>query len=119
LRLGLHIKQRTLPLVSRHADAWLKPKSEVPRPLDLLHRLCDKAARDFGMVEGTAPLGFDVGEGGEKVGEVIGQVRWLAAMGIETAHGWRVGVDRITPLEILGREAIPAAAELRPRGDLA
>jgi hypothetical protein len=74
----LRIKRRTLPLVSRHADARLKPTLEVPRPLDLLHRLCDKAGRDSGTVEGTAPLGFEVGKGGEKVGEVIGQLRWLA-----------------------------------------
>ena len=36
-------------------------------------------------------------------------------MGIETVIGWVVGVDRIRPIEIIGREVIPAVAELGPR----
>jgi hypothetical protein len=36
-------------------------------------------------------------------------------MGIETVFGWVVGVDRITPIETMGREVIPAVAELGPR----
>jgi hypothetical protein len=33
-------------------------------------------------------------------------------MGIETVYGFVPGVDRIRPLEIMGREVIPTAAEL-------
>lgn len=40
------------------------------------------------------------------------RLRWLADMGIETVFGWVVGVDRIAPIEIMGRQVIPAAAEL-------
>lgn len=43
---------------------------------------------------------------------VVDQLRWLAGMGIQTVFGWVVGVDRIAPLEIMGREVIPAVAEL-------
>jgi hypothetical protein len=43
---------------------------------------------------------------------VIDQLRWLADLGVETVIGWVVGVDRITPIEIMGREVIPAAADL-------
>jgi hypothetical protein len=32
-------------------------------------------------------------------------------LGIETVLGWVVDVDQITPLEVMGREVIPAAAE--------
>jgi hypothetical protein len=42
---------------------------------------------------------------------VAEQPRWLAGMGIETVFGWVVGVDRITPLEVMGREVIPAVAD--------
>ena len=77
----------------------------------MLRRLCDEAGRDYDAIEKTAPFGFDVGEDGSKVGELIGQLRWLASMGIETVFGWVVGVDRITPLEIMGREVIPVVAE--------
>jgi hypothetical protein len=33
-------------------------------------------------------------------------------MGVETVLGWVVGVDRITPIEVMGREVIPAIADL-------
>jgi hypothetical protein len=74
--------------------------------------LCDQEGRDFGRIEKTVPFGFDVGRNGSKVGQLIGQLRWLASMGIETLFGWVVDVDQITPLESMGREVIPAAAEL-------
>jgi alkanesulfonate monooxygenase SsuD/methylene tetrahydromethanopterin reductase-like flavin-dependent oxidoreductase (luciferase family) len=83
---------------------------EIPRQLDLLRRLCDEVGRDYDAIEKTAPFAFDVGEGGAKVGELLDRLRWLAGMGIEMVSGWVVGVDRITPIEIMGREVIPAAA---------
>jgi hypothetical protein len=33
-------------------------------------------------------------------------------MGIQSVFGWVVGVDQIKPLEVMGREVIPAAADL-------
>jgi F420-dependent oxidoreductase-like protein len=106
-------ERRTLPLVARYADACnLRPSPEIPHQLELLHRLCEQEGGDFDAIEKTAPFGFDVGPDGPKVGELIGQMRWLAGMGIETVFGWVVGVDQITPLEIMGREVIPAVADL-------
>ncbi|WP_376795472.1 TIGR03560 family F420-dependent LLM class oxidoreductase [Thermogemmatispora sp.] len=106
-------ERRTLPLVAKYADACnLRPSPEIPRQLELLRRLCAEAGRDYDAIEKTAPFGFDVGPRGEKVGQLIGQLRWLASMGIETVFGWVVGVERIEPLEIMGREVIPAVAEL-------
>jgi hypothetical protein len=49
---------------------------------------------------------------GPKLAELLGQLRWLASLGIETVFGWVVGVDRIKPLEVMRREVIPAVAEL-------
>jgi F420-dependent oxidoreductase-like protein len=110
-------EQRTLPLVARYADACnLRPSPEIPRQLELLKRLCEREGRDYAAIEKTAPFGFDVGPDGAKVGELMEQLRWLAGMGIETVFGWVVGVDQITPLEVMGREVIPAAAELTPDG---
>jgi alkanesulfonate monooxygenase SsuD/methylene tetrahydromethanopterin reductase-like flavin-dependent oxidoreductase (luciferase family) len=104
-------EKRTLPLVARYADACnIRPSPEIPRQLDLLRRLSDEAGRDYDAIEKTAPFAFDVGEDGSKVGQLIDQLRWLAGMGIEMVSGWVVGVDRITPIEIMGREVIPAAA---------
>jgi hypothetical protein len=58
------------------------------------------------------PFGFDVGEDGSKAGAVVDQLRWLAGMGVQTVLGWVVGVEGITPLEVMGREVIPAVAGL-------
>jgi F420-dependent oxidoreductase-like protein len=107
-------ERRTLPLVARYADACnLPPSPELPRKLDLLRSLCEQAGRDYAAIEKTAPYFFDVGPNGSKVGELLEKLRWLASLGIETVFGWVVGMDRITPIEIMGREVIPAAAELR------
>ena len=45
----------------------------------------------------------------------MSQLKWLSSMGIETVLGWVVGVDRIDPIEVMGREVIPAVAELGAR----
>jgi F420-dependent oxidoreductase-like protein len=106
-------ERRTLPLVARYADACnLPPSPELPRQLDLLRRLCEQEGRDYDAIEKTAPFGFDVGADGAKAGEVVDQLRWLAGMGIETVFGWVVGVDQIVPLAVMGREVIPAVADL-------
>lgn len=107
-------ERRTLPLVARYADACnLRPSPEIPRQLDLLRRLCEQEGRDYDAIEKTVPFGFDVGVGGSEVGALMNKLRWLARLGIQSVFGWVVGVDQIKPLEIMGREVIPAAAELR------
>lgn len=106
-------EKRTLPLVAAYADACnLSPTPELPRKLELLRHLCDEGGRDYDAIEKTVPFGFDVGEDGEKAGEIVEQLRWLADLGVETVIGWVVGVDRMTPIEIMSREVIPAAADL-------
>jgi F420-dependent oxidoreductase-like protein len=108
-------EKRTLPLVVRYGDACnISPGPELPRKLDVLRRLCDEAGRDYDTIEKTVPFGFDVGEDGSKAGAVIEQLRGLAELGIETVIGWVVGVDRIWPIETMGKEVVPAAAELGP-----
>lgn len=110
-------ERRTLPLVAKYADACnLRPSPEIPRQLELLARLCAEAGRDFARIEKSAPFFFDVGAGGAKVPELLDKLRWLAGLGVETVFGWVVGVDGLRPLEIMGREVIPVAAELRPGG---
>ncbi|HET7076781.1 MAG TPA: LLM class F420-dependent oxidoreductase, partial [Chloroflexia bacterium] len=66
--------------------------------------------RDYDSIEKTCPFLFDPGEGGSKVKELIDRLHWLAGMGIQTVFGAVPQVDRISPLEVLGREVIPAVA---------
>jgi F420-dependent oxidoreductase-like protein len=105
-------ERKTLRLVARYADACsLRPSPEIPRKLDVLRRHCEKEGRDYDQIEKTCAFGFNVGENGEKVGELIGQLRWLSDMGIETVIGVVPNVDRIEPLEIIGRKIVPVVAD--------
>ena len=106
-------EHRTLRLVARYANACsLRPTPEIPRKLDLLRRYCEEEGRDYGAIEKTCVFAFDVGDGGSRVGELIERLRWLGGMGIQTVVGRVEHVDRIAPLEVIGREVIPAVADL-------
>jgi alkanesulfonate monooxygenase SsuD/methylene tetrahydromethanopterin reductase-like flavin-dependent oxidoreductase (luciferase family) len=106
-------EKKTLRLVARYADACsLRPGPQVPEKLDVLRRHCEVEDRDYSSIEKTCAFAFDVGEGGEKVDGLIGQLRWLSGMGIETVIGFVPNVDRITPLEIIGERVIPAVAKV-------
>jgi F420-dependent oxidoreductase-like protein len=104
--------EKTLRMVARYANACnVRPGPDIPQQLETLRRFCDEEQRDYDAIEKTCPFAFDVGEDGSKIGELLGRLRWLAGMGIQTVIGFVPHVDRITPLEILGREVIPAVAE--------
>ncbi len=106
-------EQKTLRLVARYADACnLQPGPQIPKKLEVLRQHCEAEGRDYDAIEKTCMFAFDVGEDGSKVGELIGQLRWLASMGIQTVLGVIPHVDRITPLEVIGREVLPAVADL-------
>jgi F420-dependent oxidoreductase-like protein len=105
--------EKTLRLVARYADACnIRPGPDIPQKLETLRRFCDEQQRNYDAIEKTCPFAFDVGENGQNVSALLGQLRWLAGMGVQTVIGFVPRVDRITPLEIIGREVIPAVAEL-------
>jgi F420-dependent oxidoreductase-like protein len=106
-------EKKTLRLVARYADACsLRPKPEIPQKLDVLRRHCEAEGRDYDEIEKTCAFAFDVGENGERVDEVVAGLRWLSGMGVETVIGVVPDVYRITPLEVIGREVIPAVTDL-------
>jgi F420-dependent oxidoreductase-like protein len=106
-------EQKTLRLVARYADACnLQPGPQIPHKLEVLQKHCEAEGRDYDAIEKTCAFAFDVGEDGSKVGDLIGQLRWLASMGIQTVFGVVPQVYRVEPLKIIGREVIPAVADL-------
>src|SRR6266567_1788950 len=106
-------EHKTLRLVARYADACnVSPGPQVPQKLEVLRQHCEAEGRDYDAIEKTCAFAFDVGEDGSKVSELIGQLRWLASMGIQTVFGVVPQVYRIEPLEIIGREVLPAVADL-------
>jgi alkanesulfonate monooxygenase SsuD/methylene tetrahydromethanopterin reductase-like flavin-dependent oxidoreductase (luciferase family) len=105
--------KKTLPLVARYADACnVRPGPELPQTLDVLRSLCEAEGRDYDAILKTCPWRFDTDEKGENVSALIEQLRGFARMGIDMVVGRVVDDYRITPIELMGREVIPAVAEL-------
>lgn len=106
-------EQKTLRLVARYADACnLHPGPQIPSKLEALRRHCAAEDRDYDAIEKTCMFNFDVGKDGSKTGELIGHLRSLAGMGIQTVFGPVAHVDQLTALQAIGLEVIPAVADL-------
>ena len=110
-------EKKTLRLVAQYADACnLFPTPELPHKLDVLREHCKAVGRNYDEIEKTAVFQFDIGENGEKAGQVIGGLRWLAGMGIQTVVGAVPKVYDVKRLEIIGEKVIPAVADLERTG---
>ena len=106
-------EQKTLRFVARYAQACnLFPGPDLARKLDVLRAHCDAEGRDYDEIVKTCYFLFDVGENGEKVGQVIDQLGALAEMGFQAAIGGVARVWEVRPLEVIGGEVIPAVAGL-------
>ncbi|HEX6473242.1 MAG TPA: LLM class F420-dependent oxidoreductase [Streptosporangiaceae bacterium] len=106
-------ERKTLRLVAKYAQACnLFPGPDLTHKLDVLRAHCEREGTDYDAIEKTVLFNFDVGDKGEKAGEVVEGLRRLAGLGFTVAHGRVANVHQITPLEIIGREVVPAAAEL-------
>ncbi|MGH9127357.1 MAG: LLM class F420-dependent oxidoreductase [Acidimicrobiales bacterium] len=105
-------EKKTLRLVAKYAQACnLFPSPDLARKLEVLRGHCEAEGTDYDAIEKTATTRFDVGDQGEKVDELIGQLRWMADQGIEVVEGTMIGVADHHQLEIMGKEVIPAVAE--------
>jgi F420-dependent oxidoreductase-like protein len=106
-------ERKTLRYVARYAQACnLFPGPDLARKLDVLRAHCETEGRDYDEISKTCYFIFDVGEKGERAGEVVDQLGALAEMGFQAAIGAVARVWEVTPLEIIGSEVIPAVASL-------
>ena len=48
----------------------------------------------------------DIGESGEKAGELVEYLGQLSEIGVQAAIGYLVGVDKMAPLEAMGRDVL-------------
>jgi len=90
----------------------LFPGPDLPRKLDVLRAHCDAEGRDYDEITKTCYFIFDVGEKGEKTGEMIDRLGQLAELGFDVAIGAVANVWQVTPLEVIAADVIPAVASL-------
>jgi F420-dependent oxidoreductase-like protein len=108
-------EKKTLRLVAQYASACnLFPTPEIPRKLDILREHCKAVGRNYDEIEKTSLFTFDLGDNGENLGKVIGGLKWLAGMGIQTVIGHVPKMYEPKRLEMIGEKLIPAVAELEP-----
>jgi F420-dependent oxidoreductase-like protein len=106
-------EKKTLRLVARYADACnLFPTPDLARKLEVLRAHCEAEGRDYDAITKTCYFVFDVGEKGEKAGEVVDNLGRLADMGFQAAIGSVANVWQVTPLEVIASDVIPAVAGL-------
>jgi F420-dependent oxidoreductase-like protein len=113
IMIGGSGEKKTLRLVAKYAQACnLFAGPDLARKLDVLRAHCDAEGRDYDEIEKTCYFVFDVGEKGEKAGEVVDQLGNLAGLGFQAAIGQVTNVWSVTPLEVIGSQVIPAVADL-------
>ncbi len=104
-------ERKTLRFVARYAQACnLFPGPDLSHKLDVLRAHCEAEGRDYDEIEKTCYFIFDVGQKGEKAGEIVDQLGRLAQLGFHAAIGAVADVWSIRPLETIGSEVIPAVA---------
>jgi F420-dependent oxidoreductase-like protein len=104
-------EKKTLLLVAKYADATnLFPGPDVQHKLDVLKRHCDAVGRDYDEIQKTVLYRFDLGT--QTVGQIIEELRGLAAMGFTVGHGGLRNVYDVKQFEIFQKEIVPAAEAL-------
>jgi F420-dependent oxidoreductase-like protein len=105
-------EKKTLRLVARYAQACnLFAGPDLERKLDILREHCQAEGRDYDDIEKTVMIPLDPGEKGEKVEDLLAQLRGLAALGFAEAHGWVPRVWETERLQLLAKGVVSAAAE--------
>jgi F420-dependent oxidoreductase-like protein len=109
-------EKKTLRLVAMYADAcnlFVYAGIDVLRhKLDVLKGHCQAVGRPYEEIERTSLGTVHLAEGEMTAAQVIEQCRGLAEAGIQHAIFNMPNVHEIKPLEIFGKEIIPAVAEL-------
>ncbi len=107
-------EKKTLRLVAQYGDACnlfaRTGLDTIRKKLDVLKHHCDDVGRPYAQIERTALGVVNLAE--SKPADLIKTCRDLANLGIQHFIISLPNVYEITPLEVIGREVIPAVAEL-------
>jgi F420-dependent oxidoreductase-like protein len=109
-------EKKTLQLVAKYADAcnlFARMGVDIVRSkLDILKQHCENAGRNYSEIEKTTLSTCYLAPDKMSAQNVIDECKALAAIGIQHAIFNMPNVHEIKPLEIFGKEIIPALAEL-------
>ncbi len=109
-------EKKTLQLVAKYADAcnlFARMGMDTVRgKLDILKQHCEKVGRDYSEIEKTTLDTVHLAPDMMNANDVIKECKALASIGIQHAIFNMPNVHEIKPLEIFGKEIIPAVAEL-------
>lgn len=105
-------EKKTLRLVARYAQACnLFNTPELGHKLDVLRRHCEAEGRDYNEITKTVYQLMDIGENGEKAGELVEELHRLHDLGFEMAIGAVPQLPRLDVLERIGTEVIPVVRQ--------
>jgi F420-dependent oxidoreductase-like protein len=106
-------EKKTLRLVAKYADACnLFSGPDLGRKLDVLREHCEREGRDYDEIHKTVYYTFRPGENGTGVGKILDDLGAFAELGFDFAIGEVADVWKIRPVEVLGEQVVPAAAQL-------
>jgi len=108
-------EKKTLLLVARYADAcnlFGSSPDDIAHKLDVLRAHCETEGRDYDSITKTVYHILDVGENGEKSGELLAELERLNGLGIHTALGMVPHVHKPAILEKFATDVIPAAEKI-------
>lgn len=107
-------EKRTLPLVAKVGDAcnlYAFDSLEIVRAkLDVLRQNCDVIGRPYDEIERTAIGRLDLGHSATSARQAIEYCRSVSDAGIEHLIVSLANDHEITPIELMGKEIIPAVA---------
>ena len=82
----------------------------------MLRRHCEAVGRDYDEIEKTVIGPLDPGPDGERVDDLITEMRRLAGLGITHYHGSVPETASLRRIEVLGRQVIPRWQGCKPPG---
>ena len=108
-------EKKTLRLVARYANACnlfeMMGLETLRAKLEALRRHCEAEGRDYAEIEKTTLGTVHLAAGQQTPADIIAHGRELAALGVQHAIFNMPNAHDIKPLEVFGREIIPALAE--------
>ncbi|MEZ0110888.1 F420-dependent oxidoreductase-like protein [Catenulispora sp. EB89] len=106
-------EKKTLRLVAKYAQACnLFASPELEHKLQVLRGHCETEGTDYDAIEKTVMMPLNIGDKGENIPALLEQIRDFAALGVSEVHVSVPNVSETERLELIGRELIPAMAEL-------